>query len=258
MTENQQSKQHSEESKESQPRHVAELLRSRPWLVWLGALVFLVSITAISVDSLFLPETDNATQLELEPRVENPAEIFPNPSTLLQLWLLGSVAFCFVAGSLVIAKSNRSCQLPKLRQSANSSAQAVLTRRQLRRRRLKAQPSVFTPPEPPVKLSVPVETELIVTAPLPSENQVLANTEISPPEATALPLQENPATDPGEDSLAEMLDIRKRLSLSAILRDCDRFRSYGEKFSRHGRDADTATELNSSGGVGLMEKPPTE
>lgn len=206
--------------------NLTELIKRRPWLIWIGALVFLYSITAISVSSLLQTQTNSVIQQEPESTsvtAKNPTATTEwSPRRLLHLWLLGAVAFSFVAGSLVIAKQLK----------VKHPATQVLTRRQLRRRRERHFPTVSTTTmETPLPVALPMlaTTEHQVTVPLSEEKHLVAASVESSVEVTLPPLDQSQALDSGEVSLVEMMDIRKHLPLSVILGDSNKFRSYTDE-----------------------------
>lgn len=180
---------------------VFALLNHRPWLIWSGVMAFLLAITAIALFSL--THTGNVEQ-ELEPTPvagENPAATSSQTGNPMTLWLLGAVALSCAAGSLVIYKRlNDPSRSGKLRKRVKRSSAQVLTRRQQRQQRLQESPPVPTP----------VVEPLAVVAPVPVETE---------PVVTVVPPEESHPLDSGEESLAEMMDIRKQRPLSSILRD---------------------------------------
>lgn len=180
-----------------------KLLKRWPWLVWTGVWAFLLLITAIAIFSLTYTGGVQHKEPEPTPRAaENPAETSSQKGSPMPLLLLGAVALSCVAGSLVLAKrrlATSSQQPTKLRQRQRSSARG-LTRRQQRKQLLQEPPPIPTPPEEP---QPPV-------APVPAETE---------PVVTVLPPEESHPLDAGEESLVEMMDIRKNRSLSSLLGD---------------------------------------
>lgn len=177
-----------------------KLLKRWPWLVWTGVWAFLLLVTAIAIFSLTYTGGVQQKEPEPTPTAENPAETSSQTGSPMPLLLLGAVALTCVAGSLVIVKrrlATSSQQPTKLRQRQRSSARG-LTRRQQRKQLLQDPPPVPTPPEEP---QPPV-------APVPAETE---------PVVTVLPPEESHPLDAGEESLVEMMDIRKNRSLSSLL-----------------------------------------
>lgn len=180
-----------------------KLLKRWPWLVWTGVWAFLLLITAIAIFSLTYTVGVQQKEPEPTPRAaENPAETSSQTGSPMPLLLLGAVALSCVAGSFVIAKrrlATSSQQPTKLRQRQRSSVKG-LTRRQQRKQLLQESLPVVTPPEEPQLpvAAVPAETEPVVTV---------------------LPPEESHPLDAGEESLVEMMDIRKNRSLSSLLGD---------------------------------------
>ncbi len=168
-----------------------ELIKDRPRLVLSGTWVFLVAIAAIA--ALSLSHTNREKQAESQPPLVAATPVLEpaKTSSHMGLWLLGTVALTFGAGSFVIYKQlNRSSWL---RQSIQNSSTAVLTPP------TEQEISSLEPKEPvstSIESAMPAETELDVMV-------------LSP--------QDSHRHDSGEESLAEMMDIRKQLSLSSIL-----------------------------------------
>ena len=179
-------------------KSLLELLKSYPWLLWSGLWVFLLAITAIAIFSLI--HTTSMEKEQPEPThvtADKSAKTSSQTANPIPLWLLGAVVVSCAAGSLVFYKWLKNPSRPHKRVK-RSSAQ-LLKRRQQRQKQLQE--------------SLPVPTPL---EPLPPVAPVLAETE---PEVTVLPPEESHLLDSGEESLAEMMDIRKQRPLSEFLRD---------------------------------------
>lgn len=177
------------------------LLKRYPWLLWSGMWVLLLSAAAfISSIAIFsLMHTGRVAHQELpQPTVatENPAKASQTTSTMF-LWVLGAVALtCSAAGYLASQRLNSSSSSAKPDQPVKRSAARIPTRRQRRRRsRHELLPSATPEPKP-------------ITPPAPAEIE---------PVVTVLPPEESHPLDTGEESLVEMMDIRKQRSLSSIL-----------------------------------------
>lgn len=208
------------QSKPQRHKYLVELIKRRPWLFWLGVLVFLLSITTISMTSLFQAQTDSVMPPEPEPvpvATENPGVTSPtlNPRNLLYIWTLGAVALSFVAGSLIIAKQLKvSWRSLKFRQPAKFSASRTINRRQRRRK--------------PVKLPLSPTLELSTTvSPVSAEPKPIVELPSCPIEPTVA--AENPVPEAKEPTLAEIMDLRQHLSLTAILGESNRFRRYTDE-----------------------------
>ncbi len=180
--------------------NLISLLKHHPWLIWSGLWLFLLATTTTAIFSL-----TNGDYVAQEPqpkpvKVESPTETSFPAGSAIPLWVLSAVALSCAAGYLVISKklNSLSRRPAKLRKSVESSSEQTLTRRQ-RREQLHQE-------LPPV--TAPLEQMPPVTPPLPAEIE---------PVVTVLPPEESHPLDSGEESLAEMMDIRKQRSLSSIL-----------------------------------------
>ena len=116
-------------------------------------------------------------------------------------WLYGAIALGFVTGTLLIALNlSRSPQRKSLKRSKPTASvrkkQPRPTQKQKRRP---------VPPQPAEGFSKPQEVPLMMT------NYGMT-------EVTVVPPEENHPLDWGEDSLAEIMDLRKRQSLSSLLK----------------------------------------
>lgn len=183
------------------PNLLVALLKRYPWLLWSGMWVLLLSAAAfISSIAIFsLMHTGRVAHQELPQPIatENPAKASQTTSTMF-LWVLGAVALtCSAAGYLASQRSNSSSSSAKPEKPVKRSAARIPTRRQRRRRSRRELLPSPPPPEPkPITPPVPAEIEPVVTV---------------------LPPEESHPLDTGEESLAEMMDIRKQRSLSSIL-----------------------------------------
>lgn len=178
-----------------------KLLNHHPWLIWSGVWTLLLAITAIALFSLTHTGLVEQEPEQIPIAAENPAATSSQTGNPIPLLLLGAVALSCAAGSLVIYKRRTDPSWPRqLRKRVKSSSAQVLTRRQQRQQRLQESPPVPTPVVEPLApvATVPEETEPVVTVVPPEESHPL---------------------DSGEESLAEMMDIRKQKPLSSILRD---------------------------------------
>lgn len=223
-----------------------ELLRNHPWLLLVVVGALLTAIAALAISSLVsigrvasdkpaqITSTDETTQFS-EP--VKPKSI----NGLLALVILGAGS----AGAVVIYRRIKTSGMPNFSWHA---ARGRLTRRQQRKLLLQqskaatftAEPQPFAIVEPPITevaaenidSSHNLEPEIIV---LPLE-EIAVDADLTSPAApevitdsldsnleellvTVLPPENEPAIDPSTRSLAEMMDIRKHLSLSAILHD---------------------------------------
>lgn len=169
-----------------------ELIKHRPRLVLSGTWVFLVAIAAIAALSLAHTNREEQASQPTAVAAENPAKTSSQMGSPMPLWLLGSVALTFGAGSLVIYKQlNRSSR--RQHQHIQNSSAPVLTH----------------PTEREGSSLEPMMPVSAAVGPL-----MRAETESG---VMVLPPEESDRHDLPEESLAEMMDIRKQLSLSSIL-----------------------------------------
>ena len=171
------------------------MLKRHPWLLWSGIWVLLLSAAAFISSIAIFSLTHTGRISHQEPQQRTVAAEKPEASQtpgVMSLWVLGAVALtCTAAGYLVISK-----QSAKLDKSVKHSAARVPTRRQRRQRLLHEQPPSFPSKLTPITPPVPAEIETVVTV---------------------LPPEQSHPLDAGEESLAEMMDIRKDRPLSSIL-----------------------------------------
>lgn len=187
------------------------LLKHSPWLIWVGVLVLLSAISFNAISSLIYG--GNLPQAEPQPApiaAQKPAKTSSQTTSYPQLWLFGAVALSCVAGSLIIYKRLNSSQPHQLRLRSSGRS---LTRRQQRKRTIKALPSSFPLRKPPLS-AITSSISTAVESPSPT-TPVLDKSE---PVVTVLTPESSQRLDSGEESLAEMMDIRKQRSLSSILR----------------------------------------
>ncbi|MBD1889148.1 hypothetical protein [Coleofasciculus sp. FACHB-SPT9] len=116
-------------------------------------------------------------------------------------WLYGAIALGFVTGTLLIALNlSRSPQRKSLKRSKPTASVRKKQRRPTQKQKRRPMP-----PQPAEGFSKPQEVPLMMT------NYGMT-------EVTVVPPEENHPLDWGEDSLAEIMDLRKRQSLSALLK----------------------------------------
>lgn len=196
-------------------------LQHYPWLTWIGVWILLLGITVISILSLTHPIS---LHQEPEPTVATTTEK-PSQTSPIPIWLVGATAL-IATGSFVIFKRLKSAsQSAKHKHSFGRS----LTRRQQRKIILQAhlapiQPELLPAPMPveipvvtlPLKDSHPLDAGELLAAPDCPDSDLIttySNTE-SEPVVTVLPPEEFGVK---QESLAEMMDIRKYRSLASIL-----------------------------------------
>jgi hypothetical protein len=197
------------------------LLKHYPWLTWVGVWILLLGITAISILSLTHPIN---LQQEPEPTI---ATTETSSDSASPMWLLGAVLIA--TGSFVIFKRLKSgSESAKHKPSFGRS----LTRRQQRKLLLQGHLAPTQPEPPPAAMLVQIEP--VVNLPLkdhlPDAGELLAVPDDLPasdlianyldaesePVVTVLPPEE---VGEKQESLAEMMDIRKYRSLASILQN---------------------------------------
>ncbi|MEW5860616.1 MAG: hypothetical protein AB1861_25120 [Cyanobacteriota bacterium] len=115
-------------------------------------------------------------------------------------WLYGAIALGFVTGTLLIALNlSRSSQRKSLKRSKPTASVRKKQPRPTQKRR------PMPPRQPAEDFSKPQEVPLMMTN--------YGRTEV-----TVVPPEENHPLDWGEDNLAEIMDLRRRQTLSALLK----------------------------------------
>lgn len=208
----------------------------RPWLVWLGVGSFLLLTIYISLFSIFQPPTfrDEASQ---------PTPTGPSSQTgsSLPWWLLAGATLGGVVGSVAIAR--KLPILPQFAQYQRFQSAATRVARRQRRQLLQHEQQVLN--LPPVGLEPaaepPLESQLLEIAPLAiepnfspqeppylkaemAEQSLVEETMkilivLDEQQPNLAPIEEEEKQVFHAESLAEMLDIRKKLPLSVILGD---------------------------------------
>ncbi len=173
------------------------LLARYPWLLLVGLLGMFIGSATVAVYSLGYvgrvePEEPETIQAEVAQPINTP----PQTSNPTPLWMVAAIALSCASGCLIIFRLlNRPTQRQK--DQKHNRYQARLGRRRhqkLEPPRPKNTPEFVPPPE-----SQPVVPKTI-------------------PVVTVLPPEHSLPFDKSKESLADMLDIRKQNSLSAILR----------------------------------------
>ena len=189
------------------------LLTHYPWLFVTGLLGIFIGSAALSVYSLSyvgrvekeLPDTPDTKEAEvLQPIISTSDE----SSNLPPLWMLGAIALGCASGSLVILRLLKLQSRPQSLKKNINRYQVRLVQRHYQRiepRPLK-NPPVFVPPP---RVSV---------LPAPSMRSMPPMQQAKPkPMVTVLPPEQKKSLNQQKESLADMMDIRKQSSLSAIL-----------------------------------------
>lgn len=232
---------------------LVNLIKHRPWLLWIAVVAFLFTTIYLSLVSITQTGYVKDEQAKPTPVVtENPEATSSHTDNSVFLWLLGVVIIGSGASAIAIAKL-----LPTLSQSHHfqSISTKAFARRRQRKLLLQSQQQVsFIPPvaseeaAPSPIVSVPppesqeqlqVEERILIVLdnqPLnlgeESEAQLLTQEEIfSFSEQEWLDRvpdsEDNNSIAVGTESLAEMLDLRKKLPLSTLLGE--NFQMLGKK-----------------------------
>lgn len=169
---------------------IFQVIQARPLMVWMAVLGIVLAIATIALRGLLSPgplEVEVVPSLTPTPAVEKTASIEPQADPTVSAWLLGTLALGCIGSSLVVA-----------RQVARSQPRPQPARRR-------------TPPQrPPVPRPQP-QTLVRQPAPLPVSRRL-------EPLIAVLPSSGTSSLSWEETNLADLLDIRKRQPLSAVLR----------------------------------------
>lgn len=219
-----------------------ELLKNHPWLLLVVVGVLLAAIATSAISSLVsigrVAEDKTAqTTINSDEATQFSEPVKPKSAN----WFLAIVILG--AGGVVIYRRIKTSGMPNFSWRA---ARGRLTRRQQRKLLLQQSKTAFTVEPQPVAIESPSSTDVVVidnnlTSSLEPEEIALPLEEIavddltslvepevitasldSNPEeslVTILPPEKEEPVDPSTRSLAEMMDIRKHLSLYAILHD---------------------------------------
>lgn len=170
-----------------------QLIQQHPFLLWGGLWMSLIFMGSFAALGLFNPgpvelSTPKPTPAPAAVQVSSPREDLP-------LSLFGAIAIGCASGSFlfiyILKNSARSHQASR---RLNSPATITKKRRQVKKR--------------PVAITKPVTTTAI--RPLAPEQKRSQITVLSPEESHPL--------DQGDESLANLLDLRKRQSLDSLMR----------------------------------------
>jgi hypothetical protein len=255
--ENNQITQQSSESNSSQPSlsrrwgnsansyFLVNLIKHRPWLLWVAVTAFLFTTIYLSLVSITQTGFVKNEQPKPTPVVtENPEATSSQTDNSVFLWLLGVVILGSGASAIAIAKILPTLSQSQLYQHFQSTSTKAFARRRQRKLLLQSKQQMsFIPPvaseaAPSPIVSVPppesqeqfqVEERILIVLdnqPLnlgeESEAQLLTQEEIlSFSEQEWLDIvpdsEDNNSIAVGTESLAEMLDLRKKLPLSTLL-----------------------------------------
>ena len=199
-------------SKINRFRNVAiYLFMHYPWLFLAGVLLMFLGGGALSIYSLgYVDESikrkDSETlQAEVIPP-KAPAETEESKKNPIPLWMVAAIALSCASGCLVILKVlNRPKQKQKVKRQ-------VVNRDEIRlaQRRFQAMEARLPKRKAPARPPGPRRTPIMAMPPQKPQPKPVVT--VLPPEHNFKPNQEN------QDSLADVMDIRKQTSLSSMLR----------------------------------------
>jgi hypothetical protein len=177
------------------------LLARYPWLLLVGLLGMFLGSATLAVYSLSYagrvePQEAETIQAEVVQPINTPSET----SNSTPLWMVVAIALSCASGCLIIfGLLNRPTQRQKDHKQINRYDGRLAPRQQQKLEpRPPQNPQVFVPP-----------SQSMSFAPVTSKTK---------PMVTVLPPEHTIPFDQSKESLADMLDIRKQSSLSAILR----------------------------------------
>jgi hypothetical protein len=177
------------------------LLARYPWLLLVGLLGMFLGSATLAVYSLSYagrvePQEPETIQAEVVQPINTPSET----SNSTPLWMVVAIALSCASGCLIIFRLlNRPTQRQKDHKQINRYDERFAPRQQQKLEpRPPQNPPVFVPP-----------SQSMSFAPVTSKTK---------PMVTVLPPEHTIPFDKSKESLADMLDIRKESSLSAILR----------------------------------------
>ncbi|MBW4615546.1 MAG: hypothetical protein KME21_20170 [Desmonostoc vinosum HA7617-LM4] len=178
------------------------LVAHHPWLLFTGLLAMLLGSAAVALYSISHvgrvaeEEPEKIPEVVVEQPITTPSEN-SNPTPL---WMVAAIALSCGSGCLIIFRLfNRSKQPLKVPKPSINRHQAHLTQSRYPKTepRLPKNPPVFVP-----------QQQLTPVTPLTAKSKPLV---------TVLPPEHKHHLDKRQESLAELLDIRKQSSLSTIL-----------------------------------------
>lgn len=193
-----------------------QLLHKHPFLCFGGLWVLFVLLGSMSAVRLVSPgpmeqEASKSTPalttvLESKPKQPAPTTVLESkPKQHMPLALFGTVAIGCAVGSLFITQALRYS-------SQNHQPSRILKTAATTSRKKRRQPSQKGHPVPSTQQ--PISSALTYQ---PVNNR-LATTNKQPTQITVLPPEESHPLDKGNESLAEMMDLRKRKSLTSLMR----------------------------------------
>ncbi len=182
------------------------LLARHPWLLLIGlsAMFFASAVLALynlgSVGSVKQPEAPDQNPevaTVAEETINTPSEIVGNPTPL---WMIAAIALSCASGCVIILRL------------LNHPEKGKKVQRHLRRYPTRSVPSQ------PSKVKSPPPKNPQVFVPPPSLTPFVSMQSKTKPLVTVLPPEHSYRMDQSKQSLADLMDLRKQSSLSALLR----------------------------------------
>jgi hypothetical protein len=186
-----------------------DLLAYYPWLLVTGLLGICIGSAAISLYSLsYVGRVEKESPDTKEVEILQPISTSDESSNLPPLWMLAAIALSCASGCLVILRLLKLQSQPQSFKKHINRYPVRLAKRQYQKteQRPLKNPPVFVPPP---RVSV---------LPSPSMGSMPPMQQAKPkPMVTVLPPEQKKSLNQQKESLADMMDIRKQSSLSAIL-----------------------------------------
>lgn len=183
-----------------------------PWLFLAGSLFMFLGGGALSIYSLgYVDESikrkeSEILEAEIVPPLKASAQTLENNENPIPLWMVAAIALSCASGCLVILRFiNHPRQKPKVNKR-------VINRDEIRdsQRRFQVMEARLPKRKAPVYVSHKRRTPIMAMPPQKPKPKPVVT--VLPPEQSFKPNQNN------QDSLADIMDIRKQNSLSSVLR----------------------------------------
>ncbi|MFK0734304.1 MAG: hypothetical protein ACFKPT_01600 [Gloeotrichia echinulata GP01] len=183
----------------SSSKILLQMLARNPWLLLIGLSAIFLAISAFALYSLgsvgyVQQQKEPETVSDIPTLLEESSSTTSESSNPTPLWLIAAIALSCGSGCLIILRLlNRPTQAAKLQKQINhDKVQLVPVRQQRLQARSPKNSAVFAPSS---SLSPQTKPMMTVMAP-----------------------EQRPRLDQSQESLAELMDIRKQNSLPAMLR----------------------------------------
>jgi hypothetical protein len=185
------------------------LLAHYPWLFVTGLLGIFIGSAALSLYSLsYVGRLEKESPDTKEAEILQPISTPDESSNLPPLWMLAAIALGCASGCLVILRLLKLQSQPQSLKKNTNRYQVRLAQRHYQR----------TEPRPPKNTPVFVPPPRVSVLPASSMRLMPPMQQAKPkPMVTVLPPEQKKSLNQQKESLADMMDIRKQSSLSAIL-----------------------------------------